>query len=254
MVRAPSGVLLAHLCLLISLWETFALPKRPVEQQQRQHCGQSGMIDWGWNIPAWKEAHPGVDGFCYFENLAPWFKGISSITNYSVYGRAAAVGIRKTICPYLGEGKGPIVNFTFDMGTLNLQLDHCSNRQDDPYCYSFGWLKNQGLDAAMMRNNYTAWKELGEAECERLQDKYRMLDEEVIVGRHVYDNIFLYRKTLCAIEGDCQRPTARDFAVHVYTKCQLGGNAAMEMAYCYNRGCLLPGNRIRHGSECGDLP
>mmetsp|Transcript_84230 Transcript_84230/g.265922 ORF Transcript_84230/g.265922 Transcript_84230/m.265922 type:complete len:212 (+) Transcript_84230:804-1439(+) len=207
------------------------------------------MLDWGWNIPSWQEAHPGVDGFCYFQNLAPWFAGINSITNYTQYGRKALAGIHQALCPFLGYGNGPLVNFTFDMGTLHLQLDHCSDRQDDPYCYSFGWLRNQALDSDLM-NNYTAWKELGRAECRRLQEKYHILDEEVTVGRHVYDNIWLFRKALCAIQGNCTRPAARDFAVHLYTKCQLGGDAAMEMAYCQARGCLLPGSRIRHGPEC----
>jgi len=223
------------------------------KEDPQQQCGQSGYVDWLSNIPAWKAAHPGVDGFCYFQNFAPWFVGISSIRNFTKYGQDSLINVRQWLpCHFYGEGKGPIVNFTFDMGTLNLQLDHCTDRQDDPYCYSFGWLRNQRLDSAMMANR-TAWKEVGKSECKRLQRKYQFLDEEVTVGRHVTDNVWIFRKTLCAITGGCERPTARDFAMHVYTKCQLGGDVGMEMAYCQARGCLLPGNRIRHGSACPGL-
>jgi len=217
-------------------------------------CGHATPAELSMPIEAWRERHPGVDAFCHFENHAAWFRGAGSTTDYRAYGRA---GMHLHLspgcsCDYLGVGRGPSRSLTYDAGTIAWDhLNSCVDLIDDPYCYSLGWLKNQRSDSHLM-SNYTAWKAIGRSECEAIQREFDFQPEEVTVGRHVMRTPLYFKGAYCALYGGCPSVTRREHKMHVYTKCLLGGgDAAQEMSYCHYKGCLLPGNRIGHGSECG---
>jgi len=216
------------------------------------HCGNSNLAELSMPITEWRRKHQDIDAFCHFENHALWFQGAGAVTDYNQYGRACRSCYTESscICEYLGEGNGPSRSITYDAGTITWNhIDHCVDLIDDPYCYSLGWMKNQRLDGRLM-SNYSAWKALGVAECEAIQEEFDFQPEEVTVGRHVALTPFYFKGAYCALYGNCAPITQRLHKMHVYTKCLLG-DAAPEMAYCYYKGCVLPDNRIGHGSECG---
>jgi len=215
-------------------------------------CGRSTFRDLSMNIPRWRAEHPSTDAFCYFSNQAPWLSGDGSVRDYREHGKIGRYlgSSSGPTCNYLGQSRGPERRITYDAGTITWNhLDHCVDLVDDPYCFSLGWLKNQHPQQHLM-SNYTAWTELGKAECAKIQEEYQFMDEEVTVGRHIFSTPLYFKGAWCALYGGCPAIKVRTHKEHVYTKCVLG-NVAPEMAYCYYKGCLLPGNRIGHGRECG---
>mmetsp|Transcript_78419 Transcript_78419/g.181924 ORF Transcript_78419/g.181924 Transcript_78419/m.181924 type:complete len:294 (+) Transcript_78419:74-955(+) len=203
--------------------------------------------------------HPGIDGFCYFGFAAFWL-GYSPVHNFLQTSRTGVLSMRQnpmTCANWSGHGSGPKQVGSFELGSFTSHIDCHYYQYDDLYYYSLGWLKNQGLDGSRM-SNYTAWRELAAEECEKIRQEYHFTPEESSVGRHVDDNNRISMHSGCAWTGAslshfCKKPTVREYKLHVYTKCLLG-HAADEMAYGYMRACLLPGNVIGHGPECGTCP
>lgn len=222
-------------------------------------CGQAIPEELQMTIPGWQKRHPGVRSFCHFSNYGFWFPEVQA-SDYSLAKSESASTAADTPsrtgqgCQSFGAVGGPEVTIKFD--GLSFTWNHardCIDLTDDPYCYSLGWLKGQNIDGTLMKNK-TAWHLLAMSECQKIQDEFQFVDEEVTVGRHVESTPIYFSRTWCALTGRCPAVTRRIFKEHVYTKCQLGADsseyAALEMAYCYYKACVLPGNRIGHSSEC----
>jgi len=215
-------------------------------------CGKASFSELGTPIPRWKEANPGVDPFCHFQNYAYWFQNAGSITSYHLYGRQGRImtSMPSPLCiPFL-ENLGPARTFNFSNGDVMRweHMDGCIDAVDDPYCYSLGWLKGQNLDDTDM-SDVAAWSAKGKKECQRIQDTYNFLDEEVTVGHHIFNTPEYLRTNARTVLG-LSKGNHRLHNQHAYTKCQLG-DALGEMAYCYYRGCVLPDGSVSHGSRCG---
>jgi len=226
--------------------------------------------------------HPGIDGFCYFDQAEAWISPMPDAPDYLQMGADGASAMRNNAmagtCPKAMKyptGKGPLVTVTFDAGTLSTHLDCPYYVYDDLYFYSLGWLKGQRLDGSLM-SNATAWEALARKECDRIQETYNFTDDEITMEKHGQshgdkgENQYIYYKSQFTVTGNCliastaaifaggkvehvcEPITSREFASHAYGKCLLGGNAgdAAEMAYAYSRACLLPNNMIGHESEC----
>jgi len=218
-------------------------------------CGKATPEELQMAIPGWQERHPGVRSFCHFANWGFWFPQYQNddyTKGWTSY--LADTPSKGPLCESFGAVGGPEVKIEYD--GLSFTWNHardCIDVVDDPYCYSLGWLKGQSLDGALIKNK-TAWHLLAKSECEKIQDEFHFVDEEVTVGRHVESTPIYFSRTWCALTGRCEAVTQRIHKEHTYTKCQLGADsgeyAAIEMAYCYYKACVLPGNRVGHTSEC----
>mmetsp|Transcript_76225 Transcript_76225/g.176866 ORF Transcript_76225/g.176866 Transcript_76225/m.176866 type:complete len:312 (+) Transcript_76225:50-985(+) len=220
-------------------------------------CGQSTFRELQLTIPVWQQRHPGVDGFCHFSNHAWWFTGAGA-DSYREAGRGSGLWHRWTqwFCDSTGElsKTGPEETLIYDAGRITLNhVRSCIDVVDDPYCYSLGWLKGQGHWEESLMDNKTAWQKVAQQECARLKEQFQLDDEEVTVGRHIFTTPEYFRRTWSLLRGTGALTLQRLHVEHVYTKCQLGlgGGAPMELAYCFYKGCVLPGNRIGHADECG---
>merc|ERR1711879_915861 len=118
------------------------------------------------------------------------------------------------------------------------------------YFYSMGFMQNMLDGSALRAGNWTAWEEEAQRQCQKVQDKFHFTDEEITVAHltmsfgpdMLLPSVDSWRK------GGKPVP-AREYAKHFYDKCAMG-HGAWEMAYAFNRACLLPGNRIGHFTEC----
>mmetsp|Transcript_38789 Transcript_38789/g.71825 ORF Transcript_38789/g.71825 Transcript_38789/m.71825 type:complete len:343 (+) Transcript_38789:91-1119(+) len=239
-------------------------------------CGLATPAELQMPIPLWQEKNPGVDGFCFFSNIAFWFPADAdydapwedyiwknefkedslfgvAVDKPSRWSRGSSDG--SSLCASYGATDGPEVEISYDgIGFTWTHVRDCIDVVDDPYCYSLGWLKGQNLDDVMKLRNMTAMNAKAKSECENMQDEFHFIDEEVTVGRHVESTPVYFKKTWCSLDGNCPGVTRRIHKEHVYTKCQIGAEsghyAANEMLYCYHKACLLEGNRVGHSSEC----
>jgi len=225
----------------------FSIPLPPGHYESGgMECGLNHSEDLYKYIPDVLAEHPGVDGFCYFERHAPWMSYTGPTQDYVASGQAGVLGMRhnRNMCPFFpGEGKGPLVLNSYEGVTLWSHVDCMHQTGDDKYCHALGWLRNQRLDFSLMSNK-TAWEELAEQECRRMNETYHFTHEETTVGKHIDDQGVIW--------SDPQL-TARNLNLHAFHKCALG-HAADEMAYCMTLSCLLPpGNVVGHGPwcECG---
>jgi len=229
-------------------------------------CGHATIEEMQESIPRWQKRNPGKNGFCHFSNVAHWFPMQRVAPTYSYiagmkYMSNRFAGEQETtdtdphrFCKSFGTENGPDVKISFDgLSYTWTHMRGCIDLIDDPYCYSLGWLKGQQLNGFLMAN-VSAWNALAKIECQKIQDEFQFVDAEVTVGRHVMSTPVYFERSWCAVTGRCPAVTRRIFAEHVYTKCQLGAEygdyAAQEMAYCYYKGCVLPGNRVGHNQEC----
>mmetsp|Transcript_116161 Transcript_116161/g.189197 ORF Transcript_116161/g.189197 Transcript_116161/m.189197 type:complete len:336 (-) Transcript_116161:100-1107(-) len=237
-------------------------------------CGLATPAELQMPIPLWQEKNPGVDGFCFFSNIAFWFpagepaptdvpfdyyswKNYWKDSDYGVLRDKPSTWSREShqFCANYGAKDGPEVEISYDgIGFTWTHVRDCIDVVDDPYCYSLGWLKGQNLDDVMKLRNMTAMNAKAKSECENIQDEFRFVDEEVTVGRHVESTPVYFKKAWCSLDGNCPGVTRRIHKEHVYTKCQIGAEsgryAVNEMDYCYHKGCVLEGNRVGHSSEC----
>lgn len=238
----------------------FGLPKARDVLGYREtggiECGLNHSADLYRPIPDVLAEHPGVDGFCYFEAHAPWMgyapPGPLGITNFLTMAEELRVGMRSnpSMCPLMnpidrGMNTGPAAVMTYkgDNGSIitlhDPHVDCIHINGDVKYCHALGWLGNQ-VDTALMTDP-DAWRALAETECERLNQTYKFTTEEITLGKHIDDQPKIFGPF----------GPARNLALHGYHKCLLG-YGAVEMAYCADLSCLLPGtsDQIRHGPEC----
>mmetsp|Transcript_60243 Transcript_60243/g.176083 ORF Transcript_60243/g.176083 Transcript_60243/m.176083 type:complete len:289 (-) Transcript_60243:111-977(-) len=232
----------------------------PLSQwQPPAECGTPHTQDLFRPIKNVLGEHPGVDGHCYFHFAAFWINAFPTDPeliqqfDYVSNGKRAVEGLQNLpiTCGLGGikthKGTGKPRTYVGDWGTVtSLSQDCVFYSQDDIYCYTLGWLKNQHLDSSLMANA-TAWTALGEAECDKLQRKYSFSDHETTVGYCVAQNSGPMHSHI-----ESGTVTSRELARHVYPKCLMSGGVAgaSEMSYCQALGCVLPGNRIGHAEEC----
>mmetsp|Transcript_110547 Transcript_110547/g.191181 ORF Transcript_110547/g.191181 Transcript_110547/m.191181 type:complete len:359 (+) Transcript_110547:58-1134(+) len=247
-----------------SLWEEPLTPEQEAEFQR----------DMDMPIKQWIQENPELNSDYFvkfgmtrgYPELKFWI-GVHDITNYFVAGVQEANWWWGS-GPFHGYGKGLPVTMDVDGSNFSTTLDHRSFLPEDPYCFTFEWHKGQGLDGSLMWNS-TAWEELAKRECDKIQAIEQFPDELHTVRHHVEFNRIWPGHCQCnVIDGippgglpkeywfdmsfdstNCTPTSKRDFREHVYRKCLLGF-AASEMSFCYQRGCLLEGNRLGHGPEC----
>mmetsp|Transcript_110806 Transcript_110806/g.313404 ORF Transcript_110806/g.313404 Transcript_110806/m.313404 type:complete len:269 (+) Transcript_110806:77-883(+) len=208
----------------------------------------------GWEKPI-SQLHkelPGVDLFCYFSTTCDWLWG-PAWQHYNKDFTMNREGLKNNFGGYLGHNRGELRVYTFDGAPPGLRshADAANYIYDDPYCYTLGFLQNQGLDGSLI-SNYTAWLEVSRRECQKIQDEFNFSDMEVTLGYHIHHNPKISMGVQCAAgmgPAGCRPVTRREFKLHTYQKCALG-DIGGEMSYCYNRACLLPGNYIGHLAEC----
>eukprot|EP00930_Biecheleria_cincta_P031750 TRINITY_DN22017_c0_g1_i3.p1 TRINITY_DN22017_c0_g1~~TRINITY_DN22017_c0_g1_i3.p1 ORF type:complete len:276 (-),score=47.39 TRINITY_DN22017_c0_g1_i3:171-998(-) len=183
-----------------------------------------------------------------YTELVFW-NGVHNLTDYVESGMTGA-NMWKTLPGYLGEGKGPSKTWTIEGSTITSHhLDASSYFPDDAYCWTFGWLKGQGLDGSLMSDKL-AWDALNAQECNKIGEALAVdfPEENHTVYRHVMWNRVWPNKLECNVVGASCTPrmTKNNLREHVYRKC-LFGFAPTEMAYCYSRASLVDGTDIvRH--------
>mmetsp|Transcript_55532 Transcript_55532/g.153732 ORF Transcript_55532/g.153732 Transcript_55532/m.153732 type:complete len:309 (-) Transcript_55532:76-1002(-) len=233
-------------------WESGWFASFDSPDPQQPECGTSTFQELQMSIPLWRKQHPNVsDPFCHFKNHAMWFTNSYRASNYSAgRGTPSSLGEVDYLCDSKGRVDGPEVSLSYDAGIITWNhVRNCIDVIDDPYCFSLGWLKGQSLDGSLL-TNASAWNELARQECAKIREEYAFNDEEVTVGRHVFTVPVYFRRTWNSLKGTGTPITKRLHKEHVYAKCLLGDGAPTEMSYCYFKGCVLPGNRIGHYSEC----
>jgi len=222
-------------------------------------CGQDHKQDLYRPVKEVLSEHPGVDGHCYFSFAAFWINAFPTdpaLQRQFDFVKTGKYGVQNLqnlplTCGFGGieahKGRGRSHTYTGDWGTVTSLSQDCGfYTQDDIYCYTLGWLRNQRLDSSKLSNS-TAWLEMGGEECELLHGKYNFTDEETTIGFCVEQNSGPMMSHVMMGTG-----TSRELARHVYPKCLMSGSiaAACEMAYCQALGCVLPGNKIGHAEEC----
>lgn len=167
-------------------------------------------------------------------------------------GALAGLNMWKLEPSFKGDGKGPNKTWTIEGSTVTSHhLDHSSYLPDDAYCWTFGWLKGQGLDGSLMSNK-SAWAALNENECNKIGEALAadFPEENHTVYRHVMWNRVWPNGLMCNEVGASCTPkmTKNNLREHVYRKC-LFGFAPTEMAYCYQRARLVNGTDIMRNFE-----
>mmetsp|Transcript_32639 Transcript_32639/g.75869 ORF Transcript_32639/g.75869 Transcript_32639/m.75869 type:complete len:317 (+) Transcript_32639:62-1012(+) len=219
--------------------------------------------------------HPGVDGYCYFNQAALY---ITYAGEYDYPGSVAqgVLGLRGA--GYRGLNSGELITYNWEGENVTTHNDIEHYLYDDLYGYSLGFLQNQGIDTQLMLNSdSTAWVDVSRQQCEKIQEKYQFTDADLIFNDLLDANLQILAKCHCAAgvplafpmrvpyvtlkagyvsPSNCQTITKREFALHHYMKCMLGyKNSAGDMAYLHGRACLIEeGKRIGHLSECAWSP
>lgn len=231
-------------------------------------CNEDHSSEMYKPLLQWKEEHPGVDGYCYFERAARekdptnalWLHPIQNHHNYVEYGMQRVLDMQRNLnlCPEAPKiDNGFSVEVELEYKTIVTSIDCQYYLFDDLYFYALGWLKNMGVDGRLM-SNYTAWQNLAESECKRIYEITVPTDEESTLGYNIDHNEIITSRVGCspksalAMFPTCQPISVRELRLHALTKCGLG-HGAEEMAIGYSHGCLLDGVQIGHGKQC-DTP
>lgn len=252
------------------------LPPEGLRQAAMADCQVDHTADMTKPMEQVISENPGVDMMCYFQKASQIYAetpgndpGVKFWVNpipqhFGSYTDFAQKGVdyMKTdpiTCNggWKGDGKGPLATIHYDGGTISTHLDCEYYGYDDFYFYSLGWLRGQGgLDGSLLANN-TAWEQQAAKECEKIGQEIQATPEETTLLFNAQQNGVIASKASCALKEDCPAPiTVREFKLHVYTKCLMGGGRTIghETAYAYLRACLLKGNMIGHGVECENVP
>ncbi|CAK9014307.1 unnamed protein product [Durusdinium trenchii] len=214
--------------------------------------------------------HPGIDGYCYFNQTGFWVTPLPRDPDFVEYAKVGILGLRGPL--YRGKDQGPLITYNFEGRTITTYMDSSHYSYDDLYGYSLGYLQGQGLDPELVKNS-SQWVTISRQKCLDIQAKYNFQNEELVLADWLDDNQVLAVKVMCSAtlsanlmrsdvkakakwksETDCEPITARDFAKHHYIKCLLGyANSASDGAYLNVRACLLE-NHIGHFSDCPFSP
>jgi hypothetical protein len=158
-----------------------------------------------------------------------------------------------------GDDTGRLVtNYFVGVGkNISTHLDCAFYGYDDFYMYSLGWLRGQGRIDGRKLTNATAWEEQAANECKKMKEEIQPTPEETTLLYNAEQNARISQAAGCSLSPQCPNPiTPREFKLHVYTKCLMGGKRtfAQEMAYGYGRACMLTESMIGHGVKCENIP
>lgn len=211
-------------------------------------CGKYKPEDLDKPVSQVIRENPGVHMYCYFDgvtkNEGEWIR--AEIHNGPTF---ELMGYYDRPECMAAPGKGKFGSILYLGDNVTDHFDCGDYEMDDIYFYSLGWLKDQRLDGSPLKqHNWTAWLEQGKKECDSFMDAYNFTDEEVTVGHLVRDNTDLVQRSRASWRGGPPVPR-REYALHIYIKCAMD-HGPWEMAYAYNRACLLPGNLIGHSTQC----
>eukprot|EP00435_Cladocopium_sp_Y103_P061761 s779_g23.t1 len=225
-------------------------------------------------IPDVMAEHPGMDGFCYFSDVAMYIQYSPPSNDPRARIKDAfggAIGLRGP--GYKGLNTGPMVTYHHNGKAIISHMDSENYVYDDLYGYSLGLLQGQGRTVEQLKDP-AVWDELARAKCEELQKIHQFTHDELVLGDILDMNMPLMAMSHCTAgwemnaglrnspyvtekaqyhnSTDCKKVTDREYARHHYMKCLLGiNNAAGDAAYLFARACLLDGgSRIGHFSEC----
>ncbi|CAL1148454.1 unnamed protein product [Cladocopium goreaui] len=225
-------------------------------------------------IPDVMAEHPGMDGFCYFSEVASYIRYSPPSNDPRHFINSAFRGVIGLRTPtYKGLNTGPVVTFHHDGKAFTSHMDSENYVYDDLYGYSLGVLQGQGRTVEQLKDP-AVWNELARAKCEEVQKIHQFTNDELVLADILDMNLPIMAMSHCSagwemlpemranpyITGkaeyhsitDCKKITDREYARHHYMKCLLGiNNAAADAAYLFARACLLDGgSRIGHFSEC----
>ncbi|CAK9027188.1 unnamed protein product [Durusdinium trenchii] len=223
-------------------------------------------------VPEVMAEHPGMDGYCYFNQTALWVSPLpDNDQDFIEYAKEGILGLRK-MGDYRGKDHGPLITFNFEGQVITSYMDANHYSYDDLYGYSLGYLQGQGLDTELMKNA-SGWIAISRQKCLEIQTKYNFQPEELVLADWLDNNVVISTKVMCSANitavhqppdvkekakwrspTDCEPITARDFAKHHYIKCLLGyPNSASDGAYLNARACLV-GNHVGHFTDCPYSP
>lgn len=216
--------------------------------QDAPECMIPRWSDFKRPIAEVKDEHPDIDPCCYFGFHGDWLRYPPKTKKAHVFSNSDPLSDR--IDPPWGKA-------VFSDGTeVTMHVDSVSGSvdNDDLYCYSLGWLRNQGLNESLI-SDWDAWVDVTRQECKKLNEKYAFKDDELTMWNHCNGWGRTMWRCGCSAglrDSDCSRVTKREFALHAYHKCIMGDHAAGgEIAYCNSRACLLENNKIGHHKDCG---
>mmetsp|Transcript_107254 Transcript_107254/g.303327 ORF Transcript_107254/g.303327 Transcript_107254/m.303327 type:complete len:295 (-) Transcript_107254:129-1013(-) len=222
------------------------------------YCGDPHEADY-WTPFRELLEYPNMDLFCHFSPAAPWIAYIYAL-RFAEDGNNYVIGrnhVRDTLLGvYRGQDQGPLLTYKFDGAPARLRsyADADNFIRDDPYCYTLGFLQNQGLNATD-EHDMDLWEELALKECEKIQAEFNFTDSELSLGAHLQQESKVWKGTRCAAglaEPGCQPVTRRDYKLSAYQKCAMG-DLGHDMAFCLAKGCLLEDNFIGHFVDCDEL-
>jgi len=250
-----------------------ALGGDPHTMSQNNAKYHTHRADFDRPIPDVMAEHPGVDGFCYFNNAAMYIAYSGEEVDFVQGTVGSILGLRGP--GYGGLNSGPEVTYHWEGDNVTTHLDAIHYVYDDLYGYSLGVLQGQGLETALL-SNATAWEEVSADLCDKVQEEYQFSKEELILSDILDMNLPIMAMCYCAAgvplpqamrvpyitakaqyrhPKDCKPITKREFARHHYMKCLLGHkNSGGDIAYLHARACLLDGGRIGHLDECPFKP
>lgn len=239
-------------------------------------CQEDHMADMPKPMEQVIRENPDADMNCYFEKagymysaipgndkgLRFWVHPVTETPDYKMIATNGAEGMKAdpVTCKggWKGDGTGPLKTFHYEGGTVNSHIDCGYYSYDDLYFFTLGWLRGQGRIDGRLLSNATAWEEQAAKECAKMKEEIQPKPEETSLLYNAQQNKVIASRSSCSLKPDCKNPvTPREFKLHVYTKCLMGGKRtfANEMAYGYGRACLLKEkNMIGHGVECQHLP
>merc|ERR1719210_995380 len=112
-------------------------------------------------LPQVKAEHPDIDLCCYFGFHVWWWSGPPKMNETHVFSVNDPIQGRKD--PPWGKAVfSDGTEVTMHIDSVSIDIDN-----DDLYCYSLGWLRNQGLNDSLM-SIWDAWAEVTRQECKKL--------------------------------------------------------------------------------------
>jgi hypothetical protein len=225
-------------------------------------CGIYKQEDLSKPIAQVKRENPGIHMYCYFDGASntdesgSWKGNWLSWTSHpppadpNQFPFKMPGYTQRPSCQPLGTG--PLKTQLYEGKNVSTHADCFEYQIDDIMFYAIGWMQNMLDGSALKAGNWTAWEELAERECQKLQDEFQFTEEEITVEHlTLFNGPDMCAPSLASWEGGMYaiHVPRREYARHAYEKCVME-QGAWEMAFGYNGRCLLPGNMIGHGPEC----
>ncbi|CAK9055184.1 unnamed protein product [Durusdinium trenchii] len=127
-------------------------------------------------VPEVMAEHPGMDGYCYFNQTGFWVSPLPDKDQDCIeYAKEGILGLRK-FGGYRGKDSGPLITFNFEGQVITSYMDAGHYSYDDLYGYSLGYLQGQGLDTELIKNA-SGWTAISRQKCLEIQTKYNFQNE-----------------------------------------------------------------------------